>query len=196
MGFRKFFNWYSLKLETNPLLTKSLTCGALNMVGDTLSQTLEKRVKPEKREKGFDFKRNLIFGAIGSFYIAPLLHVHYSKFLPYVVPDGTKYGALKKLAIDQSAFASFITTGFFIIINVVEGKGAQKGIDDLKQKYWTTMVINWKIWIPANYMNFVLIPNKYQVLFANFIQIFYNTALSFIHNSDDIGKKEDQPKQA
>ena len=42
--------------------------------------------------------------------------------------------------------------------------------------------MNWKIWVPANFINFYLIPIKYQVLYANLISLFYNVCLSAIHN--------------
>jgi hypothetical protein len=37
---------------------------------------------------------------MGTFYVAPILHVSYSKILPYLVPELTATGALKKLAVD------------------------------------------------------------------------------------------------
>ena len=76
-------------------------------------------------------------------------------------------------------------SGFFILINLIEGKDFQHGIQDLKQKFVPTMIINWKMWIPANFVNFYLMPIKYQVFFANIVSIFFNTALSFIHNNND-----------
>lgn len=52
----------------------------------------------------------------------------------------------------------------------------------MKSKIVETMIVNWKIWIPANCANFYFIPVPYQVLWANFISLGYNSCLSYIHN--------------
>ena len=68
-------------------------------------------------------------------------------------------------------------------MNATDGKDLKSGMEALKHKFWITLVTNWKIWIPASTMNFYFIPNRYQVLWANFISFFWNTYLSFMHNT-------------
>ena len=46
------------------------------------------------------------------------------------------------------------------------------------------MLVNWKLWVPANFLNFALVPIPYQVLWANFVSLIYNACLSYILNSD------------
>ena len=48
------------------------------------------------------------------------------------------------------------------------------------------MIMNWKLWIPGSFINFAIMPIKYQVLFANVVSLVYNTALSSIHNAKPI----------
>ena len=117
--------------------------------------------------------------------------MNYSKILPWLAPSGVKFEALKKLAFDQTVFASVMMSGFFVGLNVIEGNGITKGINDLREKFWTTMLVNWQLWIPASFINFSLMPIKYQVLFANFVSLIFNTCLSFIHN-----KKSDEKVEA
>ncbi|MFN9899647.1 MAG: hypothetical protein ACK55Z_12840, partial [bacterium] len=62
-----------------------------------------------------------IFSAVGFVYVAPMLHLNYTKILPWIAPSGVKNEALKKLAFDQTVFASTMTCGFFIFINLIEG---------------------------------------------------------------------------
>ena len=127
------------------------------------------------------------------FYIGPLLHFNYSIILPRIFPESALTSAyqiaLKKLAFDQFVFAPLITGGFFMLINIIDGKGTfqesvQAGVQDLKTKFKETMFVNWKLWIPANFLNFLLIPNKYQVLWANYVSLIYNAFLSYIYNND------------
>jgi hypothetical protein len=79
-------------------------------------------------------------------------------------------------------FAPILTAGFFILINCLEGKGVEQGVTDIQEKFLMTMIVNWKLWIPANFANFYFVPNMYQVLFANCISLVYNVCLSAIHN--------------
>ena len=41
------------------------------------------------------------------------------------------------------------------------------------------------------FVNFYFMPIKYQVFFANIVSIFFNTALSFIHNNNAPVSKND-----
>ena len=175
----KFTSWYSKSLERRPILTKCSTAAAISCLGDVICQTIDK-----KKDEKYDIKRNVQFSSIGFFFVAPMLHLNYSKILPFLFPSGVKYEALKKLAFDQSIFASIMTAGFFCLINCIEGNGIQKGINDTKEKYLTTMMVNWKLWIPASFVNFTIMPNQYQVLFANCVSVIYNIMLSSIHNKD------------
>ena len=115
-----------------------------------------------------------------------MLHLNYSKILPYLVPECTKTPAYmmasKKLLFDQLCFAPVCTSGFFILLNVLELKGVAKGVQDVQEKLWTSMKVNWMLWVPANFLNFSMVPIPYQVLMANFVSIIYNTFLSYIHN--------------
>ena len=112
-----------------------------------------------------------------------MLHLNYTKILPFLVPSGVRFEALRKLAFDQSVFASTMTAGFFVLINCVEGNGPIKGLQDCREKYLETMMMNWKLWIPASFINFAVMPIKYQVLFANMVSLVYNALLSSIHNA-------------
>ena len=131
---------------------------------------------------------------MGAFYIGPMLHLNYSYLLPYLVPEvaGSSAGwlAVKKLMFDQLGFAPICTAGFFVFINMLEGHGPQKGFNEIRQNFWKTMLVNWQIWIPANFLNFRFVPIPYQVLFANGTATVYNACLSYIHNNlqDDDSK--------
>ena len=53
-----------------------------------------------KEKKEFNFTRTRTFFIMGTFFVAPILHVSYSKILPRLVPEVTPIGAIKKLALD------------------------------------------------------------------------------------------------
>ena len=76
-----------------------------------------------------------------------------------------------------------ITAGYFPALALLHGGSLESGMQDLRQKFWVLMAANWKIWIPANFLNFYLVPIPYQVLCSNVTGLFYNVVLSFIAHS-------------
>ena len=80
------------------MLTKMITSGTIGIFGDALCQSME--IGYFKSGKKFDIQRTATFGLVGTVYVAPMLHVHYSYILPYFVPKAGSVAAIKKLAID------------------------------------------------------------------------------------------------
>lgn len=140
--------------------------------------------------KPFDLKRNLNFFTMGAAYIAPCLHFWYCKALPKIsaqlFSNASKFvKVFGSMLFDQLLFAPVLLTGFFAFNGLVVERslsGAQKGIKDCKEKLWETLQANWKIWPLASTINFWFMPVQYQVLFANFVGLFWNVILSFISN--------------
>ena len=52
-------------------------------------------------------------------------------------------------------------TGFFMTINLIEGKSINEAVEDLRMKFLPTMKMNWKLWIPASFINFQVMPIQY-----------------------------------
>ena len=52
-------------------------------------------------------------------------------------------------------------------------------IPNLKQNVWAAMLVNWKLWPAANFINFKFVPPQLQVLFANFVALIWNFYLSW-----------------
>ena len=83
---------------------------------------------------------------VGSFYIAPVFHVMYSKIYPFLIPNTNAISAVKKLILDQGFFAPVYIASFFPVVNFVSGNGFLNGIEDLKYKYVPAMKANYKFW--------------------------------------------------
>ena len=67
---------------------------------------------------------------------------------------------------------------------------------EISSKLWPVMQTNWMMWIPAQVINFALVPLQYRVLVANVVALAFNTYLSWAaHKRDEpealeTGKKE------
>ena len=56
------------------------------------------------------------------------------------------------------------------------------GWKSTKSNLKETMIANWYCWPIINFVNFLIIPLNYRVLFANFCAVFWNMFLSGIAN--------------
>ena len=162
-----------------------VTTGILSGSGDIGCQYI---TREKNQASWFNLRRFTTFCSVGIFFVAPGLHLNYSYLLPRIVPEVAGQAkhimALKKLTFDQLCFAPVMTSSIFILLGIVDGKGPAESIAAMKEIIWATMVVNWKIWIPCNFLNFFLIPIQYQVLFANVVSLGYNGALSFLYNQN------------
>ena len=82
------------------------------------------------------------------------------------------------MALDQLLYAPCFISVFILGINTLEGK-ASEAPEMIRKSLWSTMVVNWGVWTPAQMVNFYLMPLRYQVLFSNFVALIWNTYLSW-----------------
>lgn len=162
---------YLLLLESNPLATKMWTSGALNAFGDLLAQFLF------EDGKNVDVKRTLTFTFLGAFLVGPALHFWYG-ILGKIVTVGGSLGAGVRLGLDQLAFAPVFLATFLSALFAIEGN-TDKLPNKLKQDLFPTVVANWKIWVPFQFLNFRFVPANLQVGAANVIALAWNVYLSW-----------------
>ena len=58
-------------------------------------------------------------------------------------------------------------------------EGHPHPLAEVQAKWWPAVVANWKLWVPAQLINFGLVPLHFQVLFANGVAVAWNTYLSW-----------------
>ena len=63
-----------------------------------------------------------------------------------------------------------------------KGRNMKETREQIEAKFWPTMYANWKVWPFVNFVNFYLIPMRYQVLWNSFFSMFFNAYLSFMHH--------------
>jgi hypothetical protein len=144
-------------------------------------------------EKGhaFDLRRNINMAITGTLYMGPCLHYWYTHSVPAILriifsnhsKDNKFVRAATGMAFDQLLFAPIVLSGFFVFLNLVKEpkpSGFSTGITQTKEKLWETLVTNWKIWPFATLTNFYFVPINFQVLFANFVGLFWNMYLSYV----------------
>lgn len=71
---------------------------------------------------------------------------------------------------------------FFVALGILDGQSLHEIEMKLRTDLYGTVVYNATLWIPAQLINFSLVPAPLQVLFANGIGFFWNIYLSYVGN--------------
>ena len=173
--------WYSHKLDTHPILTKSLSSAIIGGSGDILSQYIAAR--NENRSMDWDYVRTSRFGIMGIVLIGPVIHVWYGAVMRWF-PGSSATAVVKRVAVDQLLFSPIFLPTFLSGLWLLEGKTAEQILQALQHTVPTAIVANWALWVPAQAINFRFVPGKYQVLFSNIAGFIWNTYLSYTAHSE------------
>ncbi|MEW5314400.1 MAG: hypothetical protein WDW38_005906 [Sanguina aurantia] len=132
------------------LITKSVTCALLNLLGDLFSQIV--------LEGGsIDVKRAVIFTGMVLW---------------------CSWCAVVQLMWDQLFFAPIFLSGFITVLFTLNGDaGLVKA--KLQADLLTTVQANWLLWVPAQFLNFRFAPPNLQVLVANCVALIWNVYMSY-----------------
>lgn len=175
-----FLAWYLAALENYPVLTKALTSAILTFIGDLICQLLIDQVST------LDVKRTLLFTFLGFALVGPTLHFWYLSLSKLVSTPGAS-GAVLRLLLDQFLFSPIFIGFFLCTLLTLEGRPSQI-VPKLQQEWLATVLANWQLWIPFQFLNFLFVPQQFQVLAANVIALAWNVILSFKAHKEVLSK--------
>lgn len=175
-----FLSWYLSLLEKHPVLTKAVTSAILTFVGDLICQLMIDEVP------SLDLKRIFTFTFLGLVLVGPTLHFWYLYLSKLVTVTGAS-GALLRLVIDQFVFAPIFIGVFLSTLVTLEGRPAEV-MPKLRQEWFSSVLANWQLWIPFQFLNFRFVPQQFQVLAANFIALVWNVILSYKAHKEVLAK--------
>ncbi|CAN6344286.1 unnamed protein product [Urochloa humidicola] len=178
--WRLFLAWYLMSLDKNPIATKAVTSAVLTLSGDLICQLLIDRA-PQ-----LDLRRTFVFTFLGLALVGPTLHVWYLYLSKLVTISGAS-GAVARLVLDQFIFSPIFIGIFMSLLVTLEGKPSLV-VPKLKQEWSSSVLANWQLWIPFQFLNFYFVPQKFQVLAANFVALAWNVILSFKAHKEVIAK--------
>ncbi|WVZ54634.1 hypothetical protein U9M48_005401 [Paspalum notatum var. saurae] len=180
VGWRVFLAWYLVSLDKNPIATKAVTSAVLTLAGDLICQLVIDRVSE------LDLRRTFVFTFLGLALVGPTLHVWYLYLSKLVTISGAS-GAIARLILDQIIFSPIFIGVFMSLLVTLEGKPSLV-VPKLKQEWLSSVVANWQLWIPFQFLNFYFVPQKFQVLAANFVALAWNVILSFKAHKEVVAK--------
>ena len=109
----------------------------------------------------------------------PAHHIWYSK-LDKLLPKKTLKSVLVKILGDQVIAAPFFASTFISGMGILEDKKLSSCAGEFVKKFPTIYAFDWCIWPPTQYINFVLIPPAFRVLYVNTVTVGWDVFLSYI----------------
>lgn len=145
--------------------------------------------------QSLDWRRLTTFTSLGGLMVAPTLHRWYS-WLHRLAPGGSARALVHRLALDQLIFAPLFIPSFMGALLVLEQQ--EEPAAKIRHAWWPALVTNWKLWVPAQLINFGVVPLHFQVLFANGVALCWNAYLSWAsHTAGQVAMTRDrQPPRA
>ncbi|XP_067999185.1 protein Mpv17 isoform X2 [Melanerpes formicivorus] len=125
-------------LARRPGTAQALTAGVLMGVGDMMAQQLVER----QGLHGHHGTRTVKMMAIGFCFVGPIVGSWY-KILDRLIPGTSKVVAVKKMVLDQGAFAPCFLSCFLAITGAMNGLFVEENWSKIQQDYVDALLTNY-----------------------------------------------------
>merc|ERR1711974_24807 len=117
-------------------------------------------------------------GIYGFAISGPAMHYWY-KFVDKMIPPGGLAKTLQRVFLDQTVFAPFVISTFFLSTGLMEGKTPDQLYKNIlgSGALWEALLVNWSVWPFAQAVNYGLVPQQHRVLFVSCVSVAWNTYL-------------------
>jgi protein Mpv17 len=171
-----------------------LTGGALGFTADVISQYFFDPPSPTLNDEAnaitksqmtvleifgtINWQRTAKFTALAACFTSPTIHFWY-RTLASRIPGTSMMATLQRLTLDQLVFAPLFIPSFFSMALLLDGTPELIPVK-LEADWSSTVLANYAVWVPAQFLNFKFVPPQFQVLFSHSVGFFWNIYLSFV----------------
>ncbi|XP_070581165.1 mpv17-like protein [Ptychodera flava] len=113
--------------------------------------------------EGYDIAKIERFGIWGLCFNGPAMYGWY-KLLDGFLPGTTARAVTMKLCLDEVIMGPLFAVGFFIAMSAMEGKSDL--FAEAKLKAIPAYLAGVAFWVPAQFINFRLVPPKFRVVYV------------------------------
>ena len=125
--------WYNARLAAAPYSTKAVGTGTTYVFSDLTAQAIE----AEPRDPSERVERALKFGAVGAFWVGPLLAAWF-QIMEKVVPGRTLRPVVTKLLADQLLQGPFMISTMFFWTSLSNGATLVEAREKIQQLLYRT----------------------------------------------------------
>ncbi|XP_054729710.1 mpv17-like protein [Anastrepha obliqua] len=179
---------WRLFISAHPLAKGVIAYSIVWPTSSFMQQTIEGR-----ELKDYDWMRILRFGLFGGCYVAPTLYGWLRVASTMWPQTNLRIGVLKAI-VEQMSYAPFASTSFYFGMTMLEGKGIDAAIAEVKDKFPKTVKIAIFIIPVLQTINFGMIPEPNRILFVSFCSLFWITFLAHMQKNGSQQQEKEQPK--
>lgn len=123
------------------------------------------------------------FGRLAGFmcwgFVLAFAQCWWYKFLQIYLKHPQFIEVLRKVMLDQFCYSPISLFCFFTYGTMVLENGTWDDTKDkLRRIYLKTLVVNYSVWFPVQFVNFLLVPRDFQVPFSSSVSVLWNCFLS------------------
>lgn len=155
------FGRFTAVFRERPLVANMVTYPTLYVAAEFTQQTILISIDETRRRRGYDWKIMLRYMVFATTVSAPFLNYWY-RYLDRVIPSRGTKEAIQKALTDQAVSSTLILAAFYPAMSAMEGK--EDIFAELKAKFVPTYKLSCCFWIPAQCINFFLVPPHLRVV--------------------------------
>ena len=179
---------YTGALQSHPLRTNVVSAGCIGLCGDAIAQRIESK---DTAKQWWDARRAAalsFWGAFGNGIPGTLWFRWLSLRIPVYLPkaDGTTAlhipSLCRLLAVHLSTYAPGSNTVFYAYKEAVFGElssWAERYERRMRNEFLQTTAFSLMFWIPAQSINFTLVPFHLRPIYSNSLMCVWNAYLSY-----------------
>jgi protein Mpv17 len=177
--------WYNRTAQQSPFLTGIITSGLKTSAADIFAQ------KVIERKKEIDWTRHAVFCTFGFAYLGAFQYYLYNvKFTQWCGGLTARFGHIAtapiKVFIDQALHHPFMYFPVFYSMKaVVSGKPLSSAVTKYKSEIWESVQALWKVWVPAQIINFAFVPRHLRVPYVAAVSFGWTMILSVMQSKFD-----------
>ncbi|XP_008787156.1 PXMP2/4 family protein 4-like isoform X1 [Phoenix dactylifera] len=176
-----FVKWYLRMIKARPVLTKSLTSGAIFVAADASSQMIT--LPPFD---SFDLIRTLRMAGFGMLVSGPSLHLWFN-FLSKILPKQDVPTTFKKMFLGQALYAPIMNAVFYSVNSALQGETGAEIIARLKRDLIPTLKSGLVYWPMCDFITFRFIPVHLQPLVSNSFSFLWTIYITYMASLQKAG---------
>ncbi|XP_070501123.1 mpv17-like protein [Chironomus tepperi] len=171
------FNLVKTAFRKHPVIANCTTYGFLYVGAELSQQTVTKKFLTSPPQD-IDKPTLARYGIMGTLIYSPILYNWY-KWLDRSFPGTAKKTILRKLLLDQFLLTPPLLVIFYTGMSLME-MNFDEPFEECKRKFVPTFARSCMFWLPAQTLNFILIPPAFRVIYMGFASFCWVNILCFL----------------